>query len=79
MSMPIHINHKYEFMKPKAEKYREILIALLVEKSHEDVSYITTIVDEVFDFKKMLIGCDYAALHDDPEIWADKIYKYFIK
>ena len=29
-----------------------------------------------FGFNKILEECDYIALHDDPEIWGDAIYKW---
>ena len=29
-----------------------------------------------FGFNKILEECDYIALHDNPEIWVDAIYKW---
>lgn len=29
-----------------------------------------------FDFNNAIKSCNYIALHDDPEIWVDAIYKW---
>lgn len=29
-----------------------------------------------YDFNEILKSCNYIALHDDPEVWVDAIYKW---
>ena len=30
-----------------------------------------------FNFNSVLKSCNYIALHDDPEVWVDAIYKWY--
>lgn len=63
----------YEQLKPRIINFKTDVLTALAMKYSLAPSECIRLVEE-YDINKMLIGCDYSALYDNPEKWADRIY-----
>lgn len=62
-------------LKNRINKYKNSMINIF--KIKYDLSDFEARKEiEEFDFDKILEQCNYIALHDDPELWVDSIYKW---
>lgn len=62
-------------MKSRIQNYKKSIIAILNAKYEISEFEARKWICE-YDFDRVLRGCNYIALHDDPEIWADAIYHW---
>lgn len=62
-------------MKNKVNEYKESMITIFqVKYGVYELQARKWIKD--YDFNGILKSCNYVALHDDPEVWVDVIYKW---
>ena len=62
-------------MKERVREYKSSIVGVLSVK-HKISEFEAKKWIREYDFNKVLKVCNYAALHDDPEIWADAIYQW---
>lgn len=61
-------------MKERVKEYKNSIVGVLNVKYKISEFEAKKWIRE-YDFNSVLKVCNYAALHDDPEIWADAIYQ----
>ncbi len=62
-------------MRNKVIEYKNSMIDLFAVKYSVTEFEARKLIRE-YDFNNVLKSCNYIALHDDPEIWVDAIYKW---
>jgi len=62
-------------VKSKVDAYKNSMVLIFKEKYGVlELQARKWIRD--YDFNRVLKVCNYIALHDDPEVWVDAIYKW---
>ncbi len=62
-------------MKKRVSEYKKSMISIFeIKYGWSQIEAEKVIRD--YDFDKVLKLCNYVALHDDPEIWVDTIYRW---
>ena len=64
-------------MKKRVKEYKESMIYIFKVKYGWTEIKARKIIDN-YDFDNILKSCNFIALHDDPEIWVDAIYKWTV-
>lgn len=62
-------------MKSRINNYKRSMVAIFKTKYRISEFEARKWINE-YDFDRVLRGCNYIALHDDPEIWVDAIYQW---
>jgi hypothetical protein len=62
-------------MRERINNYKNCMVDIFEKKYHISEFQAKKLIRE-YDFNTVLRGCNYIALHDDPESWVDEIYQW---
>lgn len=75
LNVLLYKRKKVDIVKRKIDKYKRCMIDIF-EKKYKISEFEARKLIREYDFNNVLKVCNYIALHDDPEIWADTIYQW---